>query len=218
MDQRTLPQRFAPFLVYVVVFHCLWVGWAYGLYPLVQTLGERTLQYALVNISLRCLIWVVPVFAYLALVDRVNPFTYLKLKDKWQRGVQVGLAVTLVNFLLMLARFGLPHPAFTALSWNTVLSTSLLIGVVEEIPYRGFMLQKFQERFPFWVANLLTSLLFVLIHLPGWIALHVLRIDTVIFIFIFSLLMGLIFRYSTTLWSVVIAHSLNDLLSSVIFA
>ena len=211
------PRRLAPFLVYVLAFHTLWVGWAYGIYPWLTRLGETTLSYALVNVGLRLLIWVVPVFAYLRWVDGVDPLAYLKLKHDWQRGLLVGLAFTGVNALLSLARFGVPHPGLQSLSWNSVLSTSLMIGVIEEIPYRGFMLQKLQERAPFWVANLLTSLLFVCIHLPGWLALHLLGVEPVVFVFVFSILMGVLFQYSRSLWSVILAHSSNDFLANVIF-
>ncbi|CAN5606923.1 hypothetical protein BH10CHL1_BH10CHL1_03440 [soil metagenome] len=215
--QAILPSRSFPFLVYILAFHVLWIGWVYGIYPWLTTLGEATFQYALVNMGLRLLIWVVPVFVYLHKIDRIDPITYLKLRHNWQRGLLVGLAFTAINGLLSLARFGMPHPTLQSLTWNSLLSTSFMIGVIEEIPYRGFMLQKFQERVPFWVANLITSLLFVSIHMPGWIALHLLRVETVTFVFLFSLVMGVVFRYSQSLWSVIVAHSLNDFLAGVIF-
>ncbi len=216
--QDMFPRRFAPFLAYVLVFHVLWIGWAYGLYPWMETtFGKATLQYALVNISLRALIWVVPVVVFLHRIDRVDPITYLKLKHHWQRGLLIGMAVTAINLILSLARFGMPHPSWHAVTWNSILNTSFMIGVVEEIPYRGFMLQKFQARAPFWVANLLTSLLFVCIHLPGWIALHLVRMETITFILLFSIVMGIVFRASNSLWSVIIIHSLNDFLAGIIF-
>src|SRR5262249_23402910 len=104
-----------------------------------------------------------------------------------------------------------------SVTWNSILGTSLLIGFIEEIPYRGFILQKFQERYGFWVANLLSSLLFLSMHLPGWISLHVLRAEVVIFVFFFGALMAFVFRYSKSLGSAIVAHSLNDFLSVVIF-
>ena len=212
-----LPHRFAPFLIYILVFHVIWIGWAYGIYPWLTTLGEATLEYALVNIGLRLLIWVAPVVAYLRWIDRADPIAYLKLKHNWQRGLLIGMAFSGINLLLSLARFGMPHPSLQSLTWNSLLGTSFTIGIVEEIPYRGFMLQKFQERVPFWAANLITSLLFVGIHLPGWIALHLVRAETITFVFLFSIIMGVVFRYSQSLWSVMIAHLLIDFLEVVIF-
>jgi hypothetical protein len=108
----------------------------------VRALGERTLTYALVNIGVRLLVWVLPVLLYLHFVDHVEPIEYLRLKQRWKRGLQIGLGFTCVNFLLLLIRFGMPNPNAQSITWNNVLSTSLLIGFVEELPYRGFILQK----------------------------------------------------------------------------
>jgi membrane protease YdiL (CAAX protease family) len=92
-----------------------------------------------------------------------------------------------------------------------------IIGFVEEIPFRGFIFQKFRERLSFWVANLISSLLFSAIHLPGWISLHLLSPETIVFVFFFGMLMVVIFRYSGSLWSTIVSHSLNDFLSAVVF-
>jgi len=103
------------------------------------------------------------------------------------------------------------------ITWNSMLGTSLFVGFIEEIPYRGFMLQKIEARAGFWVANLTTSLLFVAIHVPGWMALHELAADRITTIFVFAVVMAAIFKYSGSLWSVVVAHSANDFLSFVLF-
>jgi membrane protease YdiL (CAAX protease family) len=52
-----------------------------------------------------------------------------------------GLGFTGINFLLSLIRFGVPHPSAHAITWNSILGTSLFIGFVEEIPFRGFIFQ-----------------------------------------------------------------------------
>ena len=53
-------------------------------------------------------------------------------------------------FLGSLLRYGVPHPDSPLFTWNSFLSSSFLIGFIEEIPYRGFMLPKFQQRFGFF--------------------------------------------------------------------
>lgn len=212
-----MAERLKWFLAYVVAFHAAWTAWVYWLYPHLRNLGEATLLYALVNVSVRLLVWVLPVWIYLRYIDDERPAEYLKLTANWRRGVGVGLAVTLLNFVGSALRSGAPHLDVHALTWNNVLSTSILIGFIEEVPYRGFMLQKLQERMPFWSANLLSSLLFLSIHLPGWILLRMFDPAVAISVFIFGVVMAVIFHYSRSLWSVVIAHSLNDFLSVVVF-
>lgn len=208
---------FSPFIAYLLLFYGFWIGWIYLIYPPMQALGTATLTYALASIVARLLLWVVPVFLYLRYIDHVNPIIYLKLNQYWGRGILVGLALSLLNFLGMLLRFGPPHLSMQYVTWNSILGTSILVGFVEEIPFRGFIFQKFQERLPFWIANLLSSLLFLAIHLPGWILLHALTWSNVISIFVLGVIFVIIFYFSKTLWSSIITHSLNDFLSAVLF-
>ena len=208
---------FVPFLAYVVVFHLAWIAWPYFVYPRLVSIGVDTLAYAALNISLRLIFWVAPVFCYLRFVDRVDPFRYLKLTRYAGRGVMAAFLLTALNLLGTIARVGWPHVSLERVTWNSVLGTSILVGVIEEIPYRGFMLQKFSERVDFWVANLITSLLFLCIHLPGWIALHMLRADTAITVFLLGIVLAVAVRYTQSLWAAILTHSANDFLSFVVF-
>ena len=207
----------APFLAYVIIFHLLWAAWPSLVYPRLLALGDTTLAYAALNIGIRLLVWVAPVFLYLRYVDGVEPLGYLKLTSHIRRGVTVAVVLTALNLLGSIVRFGAPHPGVDRLTWNSVFGTSFLVGFIEEIPYRGFMLQKFAERVDFWLATVITSLLFVAVHVPGWLALRVLKADIAVTIFIFAIVMSLAFRYSKSLWAPIIAHSTNDFLSFVIF-
>src|SRR5215813_12510519 len=122
------PFRFAPFIVYLVIFHVVWMGgYVFWVYPRMKSLGEATLLYALTNITLRLLIWALPVFLYLRYVDRVNPIEYLKLKQHWKRGALIGLALSVLNFLGSLARFGMPHPSLRSVTWSSILGASIFI-------------------------------------------------------------------------------------------
>lgn len=208
---------FIPFLAYLLLFYGVWIGWVYVIYPPLQALGPATLAYMLANVTMRLLIWVVPVFLYLRYIDHVNPVAYLKLNYYWKRGIVIGLGLSLLNFGGMLLRFGPPHPSMQGVTWNSIVSTSLLVGLFEEIPFRGFILQKLQEKVPFWIANLLSSLLFLGIHLPGWMLLHTLTWSNVISVFVLGVLFAVIFYFSKTLWSSIITHNLNDFLSVVLF-
>ena len=182
-----------------------------------KSLGETTLRYALVNVTIRLLVWVLPVFLYLIYVDGLNPIEYLRLRKNWQRGLIIGIVLSVINFLGSMARFGIPHLSAASFTWNSIISTSFLIGFVEEIPYRGFMLQKFTERFGFWIAALISSILFLSIHLPGWISLKLFRVGTAISVFVFGAVMALVFRYGKSLWGPIIVHSTNDFIALVIF-
>ncbi|HYW73205.1 MAG TPA: type II CAAX endopeptidase family protein [Pyrinomonadaceae bacterium] len=213
-----MTRKSASFIIYLIIFHAFWMGaFVFGIYPWMKSLGERSLLYALINVSLRLLVWVLPVFLYLKYIDGVNPIDYLKLSQNWKRGLIVGLALSLLNLLGSMIRFGWPQLTPHTLTWNSVISTSILIGFIEEIPYRGFMLQKFTEYWGFWIAALLSSLLFLSMHLPGWISLHLFRFGNAITVFAFGLVMAIVLRYTKSLWAPIITHSTNDFIALVLF-
>jgi uncharacterized protein len=205
-----------PFLIYLIVFHAAWTMWVLVGYPRLRTLGADTLLYAFVNLSIRALVWVLPVFIYLRYVDGVKPSRYLRLTEHWRRGLLVALAFSSVNLLASLAQYGLPHFRVGAFTWNSVLSTSMLIGFVEEVPYRGFIFQKLNEWLSFPYASLISSLLFLAIHLPGWLSLGLFTIQNAIFVFVFGVLMTLLLHYAKSLWAPIVSHSLNDFFAGVI--
>jgi membrane protease YdiL (CAAX protease family) len=209
----------APFIGYLAFFYLAWTFvWVYGVYPWAnRTLGSATLAYALVSIVFRLLIWIMPVWAYLRYVDRVDVWEYLQLKRHWRRGVVIGLILTVLNFLGTMARVGYPDWSHANVTWNSIAGTSVLVGVFEEIPFRGFILQKLQERCGFVTSAVLSSLLFVGAHIPGWFMLGTLTAASVVYIFAFGVIMAIILRYSRSLWAPIVAHSLNDGLSNVIF-
>jgi membrane protease YdiL (CAAX protease family) len=208
-----------PVIGYLAFFYFAWTFvWVYGVYPwATRTIGDATPAYALINIGFRLLIWVLPVWWYLRYIDNVNVWEYLQLKQYWRRGVIVGLTLSVINYLGTVARIGPPVWSSAHVTWNSVLGTSVLVGVFEEIPFRGFVLRKLQERFDFVTSMVISSILFVGAHVPGWIVLGSLTASIIVYIFVFGSLMALILRYSRSLWAPIISHSLNDCLSNVMF-
>jgi uncharacterized protein len=214
-----MSRSLAPFVAYVVVFYLAWATlWVDGVYPwAVRRVGDTTLAYAIINIAFRLVIWVLPVFWYLYKVDHVDPIEYLQLRYHWKRGSAAGGIFSVLNLATTLYRVDASQWHGPYITWNSVLSTSILIGLFEEIPFRGFILQKLEERFAFSVAVTLSSILFVVIHIPGWLLLGMLSYFNVLFVFVFGVLMALLFRYSKSLWGPILAHSFNDFLSAVLF-
>jgi len=206
------------FAIYVLSFFLVWTGYVLWVYPWMTTLGDNSLLYALVNIGIRLVVWIIPVFLFLRYVDHVDDaLDYLQLKSNWRRGVLVGVILALGILFGTILLHGLPDFHKVRFTWNSFLSTTLLIGVVEEIPFRGLMLRKFQEQFGFWLANILSSLLFLAIHLPGWITLHIFKWQSVISVFLLGFVFSIVVRLTRSLWSSIIAHGGNNFTSFVLF-
>jgi len=208
----------APFIGCLLIFYFTWtVVWVYGVYPwAVRNVGSTTLLYAVINIVFRFLIWVLPVFWYLRHVDRVNATEYLRLRQHWGLGLAFGLVLSAVNFAAALVRTGPSTWRGPYVTWNSIVNTAILIGFFEEVPFRGFILQKLTERFGFWRSVVMSSVLFVTAHIPGWIRLGTLTAYNAVFVFVFGVIMALVFRYSKSLWGPIVAHSLNDFISGVL--
>jgi CAAX amino terminal protease family. len=205
------------FLLYLLGFYATWTAWVLLGYPRLRLLGEQTFLYMLINVVVRALVWVLPIFIYLRYVKRVGPTRYLKLREHWRSGLLAAVMFSILNFLFFMAQRGLPHLRAEGITWNSLLSTTFLIGFIEELPYRGFIFQQLNEWFSLSEAAVISSLLFVAIHLPGWISLHLFRTQAAIFIFVFGLLMVALLRYSKSLWAPIVSHSLNDFFSVVLF-
>ena len=206
------------FSIYVVSFFLVWTGYVLWVYPWMTTLGDNSLRYALVNIGIRLVVWIIPVFLFLKYVDHVDDaLDYLRLRSNWRRGVIVGIAFALAILLGTILMRGLPDFHKVRFTWNSFLSTTLLIGVVEELPFRGLMLRKFEEQFDFWLANLFSSLLFLGIHLPGWITLHLFKWQSVISVFLLGVLFSIVVKLTRSLWSSIIAHGGNNFTTFVLF-
>lgn len=117
--------KLAPFLVYVCACHLTWIAWPYLVYPRLVALGERTLVYAVLNLTIRVLVWVAPVFLYLRFVDNVEPLRYLKLRPLGRRAATMAAVLTAINLLGSIAR----RPSARVhdrVTWNSLLGTSFL--------------------------------------------------------------------------------------------
>jgi uncharacterized protein len=216
MDRRH--QRL--FALYLVLFFAVWTVYVAVLYPRIAGLGVTSLEFALLNIAAKATLWVAPVLLYVHWFDRTDPLAYLQLRAHWRRGLLVGLALTLLNTAGAVARFGPPDSHRLYITWNSVLSASLAVGAIEEVPFRGFILRKLWERYPFWVANVASSALFLAIHLPGWLIADRVRglsMYLAASVFLTGVILALAVRYSRSLWSGITAHDTNDCLSIVVF-
>jgi uncharacterized protein len=97
-----------------------------------------------------------------------------------------------------------------------IASAVIISPLVEEFAFREVLLQQLSRFWPFGASNVATTLLFVLYHIPLWLA----RGQTVewmacLWVAAFSLWVGYVMRRSKSLWTCIIVHAIQNLLLRV---
>lgn len=90
------------------------------------------------------------------------------------------------------------------LQYEYILAFTMLVivaPIAEEIIFRGYLLAKLRARLPLWVAILITSLLFALVHFAWNVG-----IDT----FALSIVLCLLVVWSKSLWPAILLHMLKN--------
>lgn len=206
-------------IIYTFAFFLVWA--MYEIYFRNIIHNESTLLSIIIRNSIKIIVWTAPVLILLKYYYKNSPILYLKLNCNitnavvW--GTSIGLLIIIYNVI-----------------WNYIFGTGkfnfnfgiyrwihhiILIGFTEEIVFRGFILQKAQELTGFWVANIISSVLFLLIHFPRWYKDGLLQggffnlLSAMVFVIVFSLVQGYILKRTKSLWSCMITHSISNIIS-----
>lgn len=212
------PARRFPFGVLLVVLFTF-VAWSLRVaFVGYDALSDLTLA-GLANEALRAVIFVGPVLLYLRYVEKTRATRFLRLVAPSRDALWVlplaGAAFVAWYLLLdeVIGDRSMADVAFAVVLF-TVLSPTTLI---EEVYFRGFLLNKFWQAMGFWRANAASSALFALIHFPGWFAFGrfatppQLAVDA-LGIFAFGLVFGWAMKRTGSLWPAYALHALNNLL------
>lgn len=141
--------------------------------------------------------------------------------QQWAWGVvaAISFAVTVHAAITLLFRF-VPYPAAAfrqgydlsyiptrQLQYIACIVSALSAGVCEEIGFRGYMQRPIEERYGAFMAILVSSVMFTLLHLTkGWALLGMVPI-----VFGAGLLLGAIARAAGTLWFGILGHWIMDI-------
>lgn len=214
MDKR---MSLAHLICYIGIFFLLWTIYVSEISPFLKTQYPNFYLYDVFKL----LIWTIPVFAYLR-YENTDALTYLKLRSikkadvKW--AILISLAFIAYQFVgtIVISKPIKFNMFFDATNW---IKGVILVGFTEEILFRGFFLQKIVSYTRFGFANIITAILFLLIHFPGWLVLNALpagiflKIALFAFIFIFSIVEGYVLKKTGSLWICILIHSINNFVS-----
>jgi uncharacterized protein len=154
---------------YLFLFYFVWALKELWLVKYIHLFDETTSAFltALVKIS----IWIVPALLYIKYYLNTNPIDYLKMNVNVKKGIFWGVVLSLLFGLRFAFEvYILNKQTFNfSLPLDSYLNVFLLAGITEEIVFRGLILQEINKRMAFWKANVITALLFLVIHYAVWI-------------------------------------------------
>jgi uncharacterized protein len=199
-------------LLYLFLFYFAWSLKELWLVEYIHLFNETIAAFltALVKIS----VWILLAWLYIKYYLNISPANYLKINVNVKKGVfWGGLLSLLLGLRFVFEVYVLHKQTFHfALPLDSYLNVFLLAGITEEIVFRGFILQEINKRMSFWKANVITSLLFLVIHYAVWIYNgEFFDLWGHMYVFILGLIFGYVYRKTTSLWSVVILHSFHNL-------
>lgn len=206
--------------IYFILFFILWCIrelWFVQYLDLMDSVPR-----AIISAIIKIAIWIIPVLLIIKIMERGEPFSYLGLRQNVREGLKwtAWVSVIFISLLVVLNVIILDNTIDFQIGFNAWLNTILLVGITEEIVFRGFLLRKLMDSFRFWKANIITSLLFVSIHFPIWMYRGLFEFPTIfgsiLTVFVLSILFGVVYKKSHSLWSVILIHSLYNFLVSVL--
>lgn len=212
-------------LLFLCAFFVLWTLRATWGYAIDESIVSPTLRSAYSHL-IKFLLWVLPAAAFGYWLRDARPAKYLGLSvfpngRSWRLslGVTFGflLVVTLVE--MGIGRKHFSPAGLTSLTLFAGLLQFVVSPLLEELLFRGLVMKELLTLVPSYLANALTSLLFVGAHLPYWLShggLTQAMLTNALGVFLFSILAGWLFARTGSIWPPTLAHITNNLLSSLL--
>ncbi len=207
-------------IVYMVLLLASNVAYDFVLRPYFTNHHTNSFLESFIGLTWSVIFWIIPAFLYIVLVNRCHPLMYLKLSTNPGKG----LLWIAAGILWFVGALGYRHllqgrPINLHLGFGTWLNVVMLAGFIEEIPLRGVVFQKLNEFLNFWSAGLISSFVFVCLHVPYWISMGMPLssfLTTSLSIFVLALFFCFVLKRSGSLWADMVIHDLNNLLSLLV--
>lgn len=165
----------------------------------------------LTNLFIYIFVLILPVMLYLKFIDKVNPLEYLKLNRNIKKSFIKGFIISFLYLSILIIKRMILGWQIINFNIGVFWINGLLVGILEEIPFRGFVIQKLMNNKNFIAANLLTTILFIIIHIPNWLLTGVNIMYSVISLIVVSIVLGYLFKETDSLWVPIICHSIFNL-------
>lgn len=204
-------------LLFIFIFFIVWICRVF-LYKIFDENLPTPFLRTISSFLFKIIIWIIPVVLYLKFFENINCLKYLKLNTNLKSGFIWSVSIIIVGIVILIIILNLKIYQFTNPFQNQYSSVILIAPILEEITFRGFILNKLNEISSFWYVNIITSILFVAIHIPGWIIINETiilydMIQLIISIFIISIILGWVMQKSGSLYPAIVLHAINNYFS-----
>ena len=188
------------FILLGIVFILIWAFNILVISPKVDVIFAEPYN-LIIRTFLKLIIWV----GYsLFFINKYNKEKKLTLK-------LVLLIITISFFIMLFTRKGIYINGFTI---DDFFNKFLLVGIEEELVFRGLILNGLSKKDKFVKASIITSILFALVHIPLYIRSELLLSDIILNclkIVVISCFYNGIFNETKSIWPIVIFHSFWDI-------
>ncbi|MFF2797512.1 CPBP family intramembrane glutamic endopeptidase [Lysinibacillus xylanilyticus] len=202
---------------FLLIFYFVWTIKELWLIDYIYSFSNNISS--LLEALVKGLIWIVPTWLYIKYYLHTNPFEYLRVNVNVKIGLFWGVVLSLlIGLYFAFETYIINQQSFQfSLSIDDYLNGFLMAGIAEEIVFRGLILQEINKKMAFWKANIITGLLFLVIHYPVWIYNEIFfHFGTHVYVFILGLLFGFVYKKTGSLWSVIIFHALHNFFVTII--
>jgi hypothetical protein len=217
------PADFPVAPVALAAFFVIWSLRATVFYAIDESIASDVCR-TVYSTAVKAMLWIGPAWAYARWIRQTPVLSYLGISAAPARR-EWGIT-GLVTLLYLGAVVGLEvmfggksfHPSVPAAFAITFLAASALI---EEILFRGLVLQELSRHFRGVPANIITSLLFVVVHWPHWIWSRGFSAGVFadsVGLFLASVLFGWLYLRTRSIWPCFMAHVANNVVAGFLVA
>lgn len=209
-----------PIALFILAFFAAWTVRATVLFTIDESIPPGLLRTAF-STAVKIFIWCGLGAGFVILVRRSNPLYYCGIIHPIDLPfvAKCLLVASIFVVALIAVEISFGGEGSSTLKENvSLIGFLVLVGspIIEELLFRGLISKEIALLFPGLLANTVTSLIFVGIHLPFWLY-HIgpteqVAVDSVA-IFIFSMIAGWLYLKTRSVWPASVAHIGNNMVA-----
>jgi membrane protease YdiL (CAAX protease family) len=205
MDKAIAPSTEKPLrllLFYVGACFLIWWG-ALLVFPAAEAMRS----------VLKMMVWLVPL--HLLVRAQQKPVVWkIDIKRHWKP-----ILLVIAGFLLYFLTRGqlLAQRGLHGFSASFFVNAVLIAPPVEEMVFRGVIFKQFAHQLPFWQADIGSSLIFTVYHIPLWLVRgQPLDPGTIGWVLVAGILFGWVFWKTDSLGAGTLVHGLHNLFLKIL--